>query len=110
MISSVLNCAGHSFEVARPSRGHEKNLDSCCVPPVTLQLLLHNFYDAGPADEVREIVKQLEVENIFARALDTNGVPYHSAVLQPLLGELDRCTPFETTLFLTYPTLLQFTL
>lgn len=48
---------------------------------------------AGPAEEVRELVKQLEAENIFARALDTNGVPYHSSVLQPLLPELDRCKP-----------------
>ena len=49
---------------------------------------------AGPAEEVRELVKQLEAENIFARALDTNGVPYHSSVLQPLLPELDKCEPF----------------
>ena len=36
-------------------------------------------------------MKQLEAEEIFNRALDTNGVPYHSAVLQPLLPELTQC-------------------
>ena len=49
----------------------------------------------GPAEDVRQLVKELEAENIFARALDTNGVPYHSAVLQPLLGELDKCKAFS---------------
>ena len=33
---------------------------------------------------------QLEGEGIFARALETNGVPYHSPVLQPLLAELSE--------------------
>ena len=48
-------------------------------------------HPAGPAEEVRALVKQLDSENIFARALETNGVPYHSPVLDPLLKELDEC-------------------
>ncbi len=36
-------------------------------------------------------MKQLDAENIFARALETNGVPYHSPVLEPLLKELNEC-------------------
>lgn len=44
----------------------------------------------GPADEVKAFVKQLDLENVFARALETNGVPYHSPQLDPLLSELDK--------------------
>ncbi|KAK9803511.1 hypothetical protein WJX73_000573, partial [Symbiochloris irregularis] len=43
---------------------------------------------AGPADDVKRFLKDLEAEDIFNRVLDTNGVPYHSSVLQPLLPEL----------------------
>ena len=44
---------------------------------------------AGPAEEVKALVKELDTEGIFARALDTNGVPYHSPQLDPLLKELE---------------------
>ena len=40
---------------------------------------------------MKAFLKQLEAEGIFNRALDTNGVPYHSSVLQPLLPELTEC-------------------
>ena len=39
---------------------------------------------------MKAFVAQLEGEGIFARALETNGVPYHSPVLQPLLAELSE--------------------
>ena len=45
---------------------------------------------AGPADDVKALLKELEAEEVFNRALDTNGVPYHSSVLQPLLPELQK--------------------
>lgn len=38
------------------------------------------------------MLKQLEAEEVFNRALDTNGVPYHSPELDPLLNELRTCT------------------
>ena len=44
---------------------------------------------SGPAEDVRAFLKELDAEGIFARALDTNGVPYHSPRLEPLLPELD---------------------
>ena len=46
---------------------------------------------AGPAEDVQLFIEQLDKENIFARALDTKGVPYHSAALDPLLEELGEC-------------------
>lgn len=46
---------------------------------------------AGPAEDVKAFLKELEAEDVFNRALDTNGVPYHSSVLQPLLPELTEC-------------------
>ena len=46
---------------------------------------------AGPAEEVRAFVKELDQESIFARTVDTNGVPYHSPALEPLLPELAAC-------------------
>lgn len=46
---------------------------------------------SGPAEDVRAFLKELDAEGIFARALETNGVPYHSPTLEPLLGELDAC-------------------
>ena len=50
-----------------------------------------SVYCAGPVNEVRAFLRQLEEEDVFNRALDTNGVPYHSPVLQPLLPELTKC-------------------
>lgn len=44
---------------------------------------------SGPAEAVRAFLKELDAEGIFARALETNGVPYHSPRLEPLLPELD---------------------
>ena len=40
---------------------------------------------------MRAFVKKLDAEGIFARSLDTNGVPYHSPYLEPLLAELNEC-------------------
>lgn len=57
----------------------------CCHSPAVADVC-----SAGPAEEVKAFVKQLDMENIFARALDTSGVPYHSPQLDPLLAELDR--------------------
>ena len=53
---------------------------------------------AGPATDVKAFLKELEAEDIFNRALDTNGVPYHSAVLQPLLPELSKCKSLSCVL------------
>ena len=46
---------------------------------------------SGPAGEVKKILRNLEAEGIFNRALDTNSVPYHSPSLDPLLPELQSC-------------------
>ena len=55
------------------------------------------YYFAGPAEEVQRFVEQLDKENIFARVLDTKGVPYHSAALDPLLEELGERKLFHAS-------------
>ena len=61
-----------------------------CLQALHSRLISDLLVCAGPTADVKAFVSQLESEGIFARALETNGVPYHSPVLEPLLAELSE--------------------
>ena len=71
-----------------------------CAVLMLLRKFHCNRVCAGPAEEVKALVKELDTEGIFARALDTNGVPYHSPQLDPLLKELESSKHLPYTHFL----------
>ena len=43
---------------------------------------------AGPAEEVSGLLEKLLAEGVFTKAVDTQGIAYHSPLLQPLTEEL----------------------
>ena len=43
---------------------------------------------AGPADELKPILKELADEGVFMRELDTGGQAFHSPMLAPTVDDL----------------------
>ncbi len=46
---------------------------------------------AGPAEELRPLLAQLQAEGVFVRELDTRGAAFHSPALTPSLPALRAC-------------------